>query len=219
VVGAQEALDHQVKQLMEDMHGFAWVGVGRTDGKTGGEYSPILYRTDRLELLDDGTFWLSPTPDEPSKGWDAALPRIATWARFRDRAGGGEFLAVNTHFDHVGEEARTQSARLIVERVKAMQGDLPVIITGDFNAQPDSDAYRTMAEAFRDARDVSTTGHFGPDGTFGTFTPRPQPARRIDYIFVNDRVEVLREATLAEHWDGRHASDHWPVFAEVRLAE
>ncbi len=218
LVGAQEALDHQVAQLMEDLPGFAWTGVGRTDGKTGGEYSPIFYRTDRLELVEDGTFWLSTTPDDPgSRGWDAALPRIATWGRFRDRATGGMFFAINTHFDHVGEEARTQSARLISQRARELAGDLPIVMTGDFNAEPDSAAYATLSAAFLDARDLSQTGHFGPDGTFGTFEPRSEAARRIDFIFVGEGVEVVREATLAHHWESGHASDHWPVLAELVL--
>jgi endonuclease/exonuclease/phosphatase family metal-dependent hydrolase len=218
LLGAQEALEHQVQQLHADLPGFSWVGVGRGDGKAAGEFAPIFFREDRLELLESGTFWLSPSPDEPgSKGWDAALPRIATWATLRDRAAGNRFLAVNTHFDHVGEQARQESARLVVERATALADDLPIILLGDFNAAPDSRAFETLVAALRDARDVSEAAHFGPDGTFGTFEPRSEPSHRIDYIFVSEGVRVLREATLADHWDGRHASDHWPVFAEVRM--
>ena len=216
LLGVQEALEHQVRQLDEALAGFGWVGVGRSDGKAAGEFTPIFYREDRLELLESGTFWLSPAPEEPgSKGWDAALPRIATWAKLRDRAAGRTFLAMNTHFDHVGEEARRRSASLIVEKATALAGELPIILLGDFNAEPDSVTYQTLAGAFRDAREESEGGHFGPHGTFGTFEPRKEPARRIDYIFIRD-AQVIREATLADHWDGRHASDHWPVFAEVR---
>jgi endonuclease/exonuclease/phosphatase family metal-dependent hydrolase len=216
VLGVQEALSHQVRELEADLPGLAWVGVGRSDGKEKGEFAPIFYRRDRFELLASGTFWLSPTPETPgSKGWDAALPRVATWARLRDRRGGGDFLAINTHFDHVGELARQQSAKLLVERARALAEGLPVILLGDFNAQPDSAAYRTLAEAFRDAREVSESGHFGPEGTFGTFSPQQEAAARIDYLFVGGPITVRREATLAHHWDGRHASDHWPVFAEL----
>jgi endonuclease/exonuclease/phosphatase family metal-dependent hydrolase len=220
LLGVQEALEHQVRQLDEDLPGFAWVGVGRADGKAAGEFAPIFYREERFELIESGTFWLSPAPDEPgSQGWDAALPRIATWAKLRDRAAGREFLVLNTHFDHVGEQARQESAKLIAQRTAALaggEGALPIVLMGDFNAEPASEAYATLAGAFQDARAASEGGHFGPDGTFGSFQPQEAPAPRIDYIFVKGPVRVLREGTLAHHWEGRHASDHWPVFVELR---
>lgn len=218
LLGVQEALDEQVRQLAHELGDYDWFGVGRSDGKVAGEYAPIFYRRDRLELLEGGTFWVSETPDAPgSRGWDAALPRIATWARLRDRLSGEMFLAMNTHFDHVGEEARRQGARLIVRRARGLAGELPIVLTGDFNAQPDSVAYQTLTEALTDARVRSEAGHFGPEGTFGSFEPQAKPAPRVDYIFLSPQIAVLREGTLAHHWDGRHASDHWPVIAEIRL--
>lgn len=218
LLGAQEVLDGQVQQLAEDLADFAWFGVGRADGDLEGEYAPIFFRRDRLELLEGGTLWLSETPHEPgSKGWDAELPRIVTWARLRDRSTGRSFLAMNTHFDHAGAESRRQSAQLIVRSAQDLAGDLPVVLMGDLNVEPDSDVYRTFTEALVDVRELSEQGSFGPDGTFGTFEPRQQPARRIDYIFVSPGIRVIREGTLAHHWDGRHASDHWPVMAELVL--
>ena len=220
LLGVQEALDHQVRQLAEDLPGMDWTGVGRDDGKAAGEYAAIFYNRERLEVRAHGTFWLSPTPEAAgSKGWDAALPRIATWARFRDRAGGGEFLAVNTHFDHRGEQARRESARLLVERATALADGLPVVITGDFNSEPDSQAYRTMAAALQDARSAAPGGPFGPEGTFGTFVPHAGPAPRIDYIFLSEGVAARRSGTLSYQWAGRHASDHFPVYAEVVLPD
>ena len=222
VLGVQEAVDGQVKHLAHDLPGYDWIGVGRNDGKAAGEFCPIFYRTDRLELIESDTFWLSQTPAEiGSRGWDAALPRIATWAHFRDRASGKEFIALNTHFDHRGEEARTESARLIVERFEAdeaIPGDLPVVITGDFNATPESEVYETLAGALTDTRTAVETP-LGPEGTFSTFTADGQTNRRIDYIFVNDGFDVARAGTLSPHWNGRHASDHFPVVADVVVGE
>ena len=127
LIGVQEALAGQLDDLDAALPGHAWLGVGRDDGATTGEYTAIFYRTDRLELLDEGTFWLSPTPSVPgSVGWDAAITRIATWARFRDLRTGTAFVHLNTHFDHVGAEARTESARLIVDWLGGVDPATPV---------------------------------------------------------------------------------------------
>jgi endonuclease/exonuclease/phosphatase family metal-dependent hydrolase len=142
-IGVQEALARQLTDLDARLPGFARVGVGRADGKAAGEFSAIFYRTDRLELIDSGTFWLSQTPEVAgSKGWDTAIERIATWARFRDRQSGCRFVHLNTHFDHMGEEARRESARLIRRRLVTLSGGLPYVVTGDLNAAPTSVPYR-----------------------------------------------------------------------------
>ena len=145
VVGVQEALLDMLVDLDARLPGFARVGVGRADGREGGEFSAILYRADRLALLDQGTFWLSPTPETPgSKGWDAAIERVATWARFRDRRTGCAYLHVNTHFDHVGDQARQESARLIRRRLDSLARGLPAVVTGDLNSDPASVSYRVL---------------------------------------------------------------------------
>ena len=118
IVGMQEVLHNQLEDLKERLPEYAEVGVGRKDGKTRGEYSPLFFRKDRFELLDSNTFWLSQYPDSVGFiGWDGACCRIATWAKLRDRQSGKVFMAVNTHFDHVGTQARTQSALLIIEKI------------------------------------------------------------------------------------------------------
>ena len=219
VLGCQEALDSQVRDLAEDLPDYRWVGVGRDDGKAKGEYSPIFYNADRLELVDSGTFWLSPTSEiVGSVGWDAALTRIATWARLRDKLDGGrEFLAFNTHFDHVGEIARGESAKLIVTKAATIAAGLPLVVTGDFNSGPETAAYRTMSGLLTDARAAAETV-LGPAGTFGTFTSTTRPAPRIDYVFVTNGTRVARFATLSQEWDGgAHASDHYPILADVTL--
>ncbi len=223
VIGVQEALAPMLADLDTLLPGFARVGVGRADGRMGGEYSAILYRTDRLEMLDSGTFWLSPTPSVAgSNGWDAAIERVATWARFRDRRSGCRYLHLNTHFDHIGENARQQSARLIRERLAVLAPGGPIVVTGDLNSDPQSGAYRvltrdTIASAtppLRDGFDVSRARHYGPTSTWTAFKTI-EPGRRIDYVMVSPNAQVLRHAILADSWDGRFPSDHLPVVADV----
>jgi endonuclease/exonuclease/phosphatase family metal-dependent hydrolase len=223
VVGVQEALAHMLTDLDARLPGFARVGVGRTDGRTKGEFSAILYRTDRLALLDSGTFWLSPTPQTVgSKGWDAAIERVATWARFRDRVTGCSHLHLNTHFDHIGEQARQESARLIRRRLAALANGLPVVMTGDLNADPTSASYRilsrdTIAEALLPLADgfvVSRSGNYGPTSSWTAFKAI-EPGRRIDYILVSAPVTVLSHGILPDSWNGRFPSDHLPVLASL----
>jgi endonuclease/exonuclease/phosphatase family metal-dependent hydrolase len=223
-LGVQEALAHMLTDLDARLPGYARVGVGRADGRGRGEFSAILYRTDRLELLDSGTFWLSPTPEAVgSKGWDAAIERVATWARFRDRRTGCRHVHLNTHFDHVGEQARQESARLIRRRLVALAGGLPVVVTGDLNADPASAPYRVLTRdtiggaipPLRDAYAASRGGHYGPTSTWTAFRAI-EPDRRIDYVLVSPQVPVLAHGILPDSWDGRFPSDHLPVLAVVR---
>jgi endonuclease/exonuclease/phosphatase family metal-dependent hydrolase len=221
VVGVQEALAHMLTDLDGRLPGFARIGVGRADGRAGGEFSAILYRADRVELIDSGTFWLSPTPDVPgSKGWDTAIERVATWGRFRDRRTGCRYVHLNTHFDHIGEQARQESARLIRRRLADLSAGLPVIVTGDLNAEPTSAPYRvftrdTIAGAIpplRDALTVSKDGHYGPTSSWTAFK-EIEPGRRIDYVLVSQPITVLAHGILTDRWDDRFPSDHLPVVA------
>lgn len=224
LVGLQEAQKGMLAQLDSLLPGYDWFGLPRSTGDPGDEYTAILYRTDRLELLEQGSFWLSETPDvRASKGWDAALPRNATWGRFRDRATGETFVHLNTHFDHRGEQARAESARLLHRKLVEIAGDAPVVVTGDFNADPDSEPYRVLtatngqAQRLRDAMDASVAPHHGPAATWNGFE-EIVPGQRIDFIFVNDEVQVLRHGILSETTeDGRFPSDHLPVLAEVDI--
>lgn len=226
-VGVQEALATMLRDLDVRLPEFDRVGVGRADGREGGEFSAILYRAERLELLDSGTFWLSPTPEVPgSKGWDTAIERVATWARFRDRRTGCSHLHLNTHFDHIGERARQESARLIRLRLAPLADGLPVIVTGDLNADPRSVPYRiltrdTIAGAIAPLRDAfasSAGGHYGPTSTWNAFTAI-EPGRRIDYVLASPELPVLAHAILPDSWDGRFPSDHLPVIAVVDAAD
>ncbi|HVR44292.1 MAG TPA: endonuclease/exonuclease/phosphatase family protein [Thermoanaerobaculia bacterium] len=219
LVGVQEALEHQLADLEALIPDFARFGSGRT-AELGGEFSAILYRTSRFELLDHGTFWLSETPEMPgSRGWDAAYERIVTWGRLRDRRSGRRLLHFNTHFDHVGERARVESARLLQRRIDAIAGPSdPVVLTGDFNTQPGSHPYRILTASLADALEVSRTPHQGPTSTWNAFRAI-EPERRIDFIFVRGPIEVLRHAILGETFEGRFSSDHLPVIAEIRVSD
>jgi endonuclease/exonuclease/phosphatase family metal-dependent hydrolase len=222
-VGVQEAEAHQLVELDARLPGFARVGVGRTDGREEGEFSAILYRTARLDMLASGTFWLSPTPEVVgSKGWDAAIERVATWARFRDRATGCTYVHLNTHFDHMGERAREESARLVRQRLATLAAGLPVVVTGDLNVAPTTAAYRiftrdTIAGAFAplaDAFATTRTPHYGPTATWTAFKAI-EPGQRIDYVLVSPGVAVHAHGILSDRWDDRFPSDHLPVLAVV----
>lgn len=222
LIGVQEALLSQLRDLEKLVPDLAWCGVGRTDGKELGEYSAIMYRRSRFQLRQCETFWLSETPEKPgSMGWDAAYPRIVTWARFRDRVSKKTFTHFNTHFDHRGDKARTASATLILKRIGEIVRREPFVLTGDLNVKEDSDAYKTlktgsMTVSLADAKYASANGHFGGDSTFSAFKEL-QPGNKIDYIFVRQGMRVLEHAALSDQWNGLWASDHLPVLAEIVL--
>ncbi len=217
LVGVQEALLTQLRDLETMLPDMAWCGVGRTDGKEAGEYSAILYRKSRFQIQECRTFWLSPTPDVAgSKGWDAALPRIVTWAKFRDRVTKKTFIHFNTHFDHVGQTARVESSKLILQRIVGAAGKLPFVLTGDFNVVESNEAYKTIAGGMSDARYVSVNPHFGGDSTWTAFK-QIEPGRKIDYIFVRKGIKVLEHGILSDQWNGLFASDHLPVLAEIEI--
>jgi endonuclease/exonuclease/phosphatase family metal-dependent hydrolase len=220
IIGIQEALHHQNEDINGRLPNHDWIGVGRDDGKEGGEYSSIFYRRDRFEIEDWGTFWLAENPsDTGAVGWDAAITRIVTWARMRDIASDRSFMAYNTHFDHVGRIARVESAHLILYRIRRDAHDLPVIFLGDLNVSPDEKAALALASGdspLRDAIELTKIPHYGPRSTWNAFR-EVAPDRRIDYILVSDHFEVRRHAILTDRVNGRFLSDHLPVFAEIRL--
>lgn len=224
LVGLQEALKRQLDDLSDLLPEYAWLGVGRADGKTGGEFSAILYRKNRFNALEASTFWLSETPNAPSKGWDAAYPRIVTWAKFRDKQTGTVFFHFNTHFDHRGIRSREESARLLLHRIDLLAHRLPAVVTGDFNFTESSRGYEILiakgaesknpALRLRDARYISEHGHYGPTSTFNEFKGLI-PLMKIDYVFVKGNVRVLQHGALSDTWDGKYPSDHLPVLAEI----
>jgi len=221
ILGVQEALHEQIMDLSQSLSQYKYIGVGRDDGKTKGEYAAIFYDTTRLKLLGSSTFWLSLTPGVAgSKSWDAAITRIVTWAKFKDAGSKKTFFVFNTHFDHIGKEARRESAKLLKQRVKELAGSNPVIIMGDLNSRPTDDPIKILIDSsdkdkFIDTKAVSLTPHYGPQGTFNGFTSKEIDNEPIDFIFLKGKWKVLQHATLSQTWGGRFSSDHFPVFAKL----
>ena len=223
LLGVQEALHNQMVDLRERLPQFKSIGVGRDDGKEKGEYSAIFYDTTRLQLLQSSTFWLSLTPEVAgSKSWDAAITRIVSWAQFRDKKTRKTFYAFNTHFDHIGKEARRESAKLLLQKVASLAGKTPAIVTGDFNAVPSDEPIMVITDNanplhLTDAKSVSATPHYGPSGTFTGFGSKESNDLPIDYIFLKGPWKVKKHATLSQTWGGRFASDHFAVLATLSL--
>lgn len=219
LLGLQEALPEQIDYLDQELPAYDYLGVGRDDGDRKGEFSAIFYKTRDLQLLKDSTFWLSPTPQKPSTGWDAAYPRVCTYGKFQRKSDGQQFLLFNTHFDHMGEKARVESMKLILTQIKKLNTEnLPVILTGDLNVQPHESPIREMKTVLKDAREVAQVT-FGPDATFNAFKFHETPQRRIDYIAVSPEIEVLKYAVLTDSYDQKYISDHFPVFVSMILAK
>lgn len=220
LVGLQEAMHHQLMKILEVLPQYGYIGVGRDDGKEKGEYSAILYRKSRFNVEWDRTTWLSETPEEPgSKSWDAAITRVLTRASFVDRLTSKTFLYYNTHFDHIGKEARKNSIPIIqkaIEFEKTYVFDVPaverVIITGDFNSQPTEEPYKAMvaSKEYKDARPAKST-----QGTFCTFAVNGPPCTLIDHIFYSRKGWKLKNYKVITDNDGTYyPSDHLPVMAE-----
>ena len=217
IFGVQEALPEQVADLQKAFPEYGHIGVGRDDGISEGEHMSIFFLKSRFEMLDGGTFWLNEATDKPGFGWDAVCNRTCTWVKLKDRNTGKKFLVFNTHFDHRGREAREQSSKLIIQFQKNINKErLPFILTGDFNATPDSEPIRYLLAEFKDARTVSATAPYGPEGTSGGFEVK-EKSRIIDFIFINDKVKVLRHGHLSDSYGLYYPSDHLPVLAEIDI--
>jgi endonuclease/exonuclease/phosphatase family metal-dependent hydrolase len=222
VLGVQEALRFQLDEIGAAVPGYGELGVGRDDGREAGEYAAIMYRADRFEVSESGTFWFSSEPDVVgSIDWGAHLPRICTWARLVEKSSGRAFYVFNVHFDHQSQESRERSAELLVERIEARAQADPVVVTGDFNADEDNPAMLYLlgaegAESGVGLRDSFRVVH--PDavdvGTFNGFEGRTA-GPKIDAILVSGNLNVESAAIVRTSRDGRYPSDHFPVVAVV----
>lgn len=228
--GIQEGLEHQLQDLESALPGYARIGVGRDDGKQAGEHSAIFYRTDLFDLLDHGDFWLSPIMDKPNRAWDAALPRICTWGKFREKKTKFVFYYFNLHMDHKGVQARAESAKLILSKIKALPAHTPVILTGDFNVDQNNESHALLDESgiLHDAYELSPI-KLATDGTFNNFNPNSFTKSRIDHIFVTDDFKVKRYGILTDTYrtengtddrgraayQARTPSDHFPVLVSL----
>lgn len=225
LIGLQEALRFQIDEIRGAIPEYGEVGVGREDGRTKGEYSAILYRTDRLILIESGTFWLSDTPEEvASTSWGNSITRICTWARFMQNDSGKTFYHFNTHFDHQSQPSREKSAVLIDRRIADRKHSDPVVLTGDFNAGESNPAIRYLKGEQAEAKPVvPLTDTFRvphPNvtvvGTFNAFKG-DRSGEKIDYVFTLPCIEVLEAEIIFDMPEGRYPSDHFPVMARIEL--
>jgi endonuclease/exonuclease/phosphatase family metal-dependent hydrolase len=214
IIGVQEALHHQLIDISDNLKQYEFFGAGRDDGKKKGEFSAVFIRKDRFKVLDKNTFWLSETPEVPgSKNWDAAITRVATWAKLRDKKSKKVFLLINTHFDHIGKESRKKSAELIKIRAAEIGKDLPVIITGDFNFTRDKPPYEVMM----DPSAIALIDAAPPDspGTSCGFTVNARPCNAIDYIFHTKEWESGNYQVIQDNDGKYYPSDHLPVMVTL----
>lgn len=214
IFGTQEGLTGQLEDLCE-LTAYAYIGGGRDDGKDKGEHTAIFYKTERFKLLDHGDFWLSETPEKPSFGWGATLRRVSSWGKFKDKTTNKVFFVFNTHFDHVVAEARRQSAHLIVNKIKELAGKAPVFFMGDLNSTPETEQVKTLSDFMSDSRAFSLAEPYGPEGTFNGFNYMSSLRRRIDYIFVHNRITVLKYGVLTDSYEQKFPSDHLPVIIKA----
>lgn len=244
IVGTQECFLHQLKDMKASLPGYDYIGIGREDGKDKGEHSAIFYRTDKFELIDKGDFWLSETPEKPSKGWDAVLPRICSWGQFKCKDTGAEFLFFNLHMDHIGKKARVESAYLVQQKMKELgkEKNLPAILTGDFNVDQTHQSYAAFVSQGVLCDSYETADfRYATNGTFNNFCPNSFSISRIDHVFVSPRFHVIRYGVLTDtyrtpkdenkkinpkdcpdeinikDYDARTPSDHFPVKVELEL--
>jgi endonuclease/exonuclease/phosphatase family metal-dependent hydrolase len=220
ILGLQEVVAGQKTDLENGLPDYTFLGVARDDGKSAGEFSNLAVDRNVFRVQSSGTFWLSPTPNLPSKGWDAAYRRIATWAHLVRKSDGTKFLALNTHMDNEGQTARLESARQIVRGLAASRkpGEA-VLMTGDLNTEPGTPPLQELTAGklgLRDARMVSKTVPVGPEGTWNDFQALPKESARIDFVLVGPTIEVDQYGVLAWHGEGnRTASDHFAVVADL----
>jgi endonuclease/exonuclease/phosphatase family metal-dependent hydrolase len=216
IFGTQEGLIGQLNNLLE-MNEYAFTGVGRDDGKTDGEHSAIFYKKERFELLDSGNFWLSETPEKPSYGWEARHRRICSWGKFKDRQTKKTFYVFNAHFDHQAVEARRQSGILMVQKMKEIAQNNPVVFMGDLNSTPDTEQIQTISSYLNDSYKVTELPPYGPKGTFNSFNFMAPMDKRIDYIFVSDNITIKKYGVLTDSYDHKYPSDHQPVMVKALI--
>lgn len=221
ILATQEGKINQIEFILDNTGDlYQYSGVGRDNGGLEGEFCAIFYKKEKFQVLEGGNFWLSQSPDSVSVGWDAALPRICSFVLLEETVSQAKFWVLNTHFDHVGKKARLESVKLILQEMEKLNSErqLPVILMGDFNLEPDSAPMVLIRGQFRDARDYTISPAYGPEGTFNAFQFDKIPKRRIDYIFTNEKVgEVVSYRVIDDFRNFRYPSDHLPVFVQLKF--
>lgn len=224
IFGTQEVLVGQLHDLKKGLDGYDYIGVGREDGKEKGEFAAIFYKNAQLKLLDSGNFWLSPTPEHASLGWDAACIRICTWGKFQDKTSGKQFLFFNTHMDHVGVVARRESAKLILKRINQLSNGIPTILTGDFNVDQTDEIYQMFSNS-KLLLDCYTNAlqRMAPTGTWNDFMQDSRTKTRIDHVFVSSDFDISHYGIFTNsYWLGksrRNISDYYPIMVKLRFTQ
>jgi endonuclease/exonuclease/phosphatase family metal-dependent hydrolase len=226
LLGVQEAMHNQMMDLKDNLTDYEFIGVGRDDGKEKGEYSAIFYKRDKFEVLEQNTFWLSETPEVPgSKSWDAAITRVVTSSVLKDKSTGKSFAYFNTHFDHIGKEARKNSAKLIKILIEGFNAgvsttgkysDLPLIVSGDFNSEPTDEPYQTMVDG-KDVTLFDSRPSNDLTGTFCGFEVNAMKCKTIDYIFHSTHWKTSSYQVIQTQDGKYYPSDHLPVMATFTL--
>lgn len=216
-IGAQEVQQEQLEYLLNTLPHYSSVGVGRDDGKTAGEYSCILYNNKKYKPVQQSTFWLSQTPDKVSMGWNAVCNRVCTYGLFEHIKTKKKLWVINTHFDHVGDTARIESAKLIIERIKELTAkqNYPVVFTGDLNAQPTDEPVQYISKHLNNTRMISAMAPYGPAATWNAFKFGEVPKGWIDHVFVSKSISVQKYAVLTDSYDKKYPSDHFPVLVHI----
>ena len=216
-LGLQEVNHAQLLFLNSNLSNYSFVGVGRDDGKTKGEYSPIFYNNNLFDLIKSDTFWLSSTPDKISVGWDASMERICTYGLFKSKTNDKVIWVFNTHFDHIGDKAREQSADLIISVInKLTEPEDYVVLTGDFNLLDDSKPIMNLQSNFNDTnKNLEKTDK--SYGTFNNFKLNFVSKSRIDYVFEKNFKLINSRHIIVKTPEGRWASDHHPILAKLKF--
>ncbi len=219
ILGMQEVVHNQLVDLKERLPQYTAIGVGRADGKEAGEYCSLFFKTNRFDLLKQGTFGLSETPDKIGvKGWDAACERIATWAVLRDKQTGKEFICFNTHLDHMGQIARREGAKLLLTKAQELAAGLPIIITGDFNGTPDSEPVQTLVAGGMQNSGQTSPIVYGPSWSFHDFGRLTGNQRELlDYVFVSHTFQINKYRVIKDTPEQGFLSDHNPVLVHITL--
>lgn len=215
IIGTQEGFHHQLQDISR-LKEYAFYGSGRDDGKTKGEHSAIFYKPAKFQLLKSGDFWFREDSSKPGLGWDATCcNRIASWVKLKDKKSGKEFYVFNAHYDHQGVIARKESSKLMLRKINEIAKGSTVIVTGDFNSTPDSEAIQTMKTQLLDSYEITQLKPYGPVGTTNSFQFTAPMDKRIDFIFVTKNIGVKKYAVLTDFLHQRYPSDHLPVVADL----
>lgn len=218
ILGTQEGLQHQLDALASNLPGYTYYGIGRDDAKQKGEHSAIFFKTDLFTIANKGDFWLSENPDKPGLGWDAKINRICSWVLLKHKISAKKVYCFNVHYDHQGMTARKESSKLILSKIKSIAGSNPVILTGDFNGDHQSEWYQLIANSgFLMDTYSRVTKPYVPNGSFQGFGANLNAGNIIDHIFTSDHFKVSKWGVLTDTYNGKFPSDHFPVLSRINF--